>query len=66
MMIQSGAFLGNAIFALSPSSCLLLLIAYRKITDQPSDRDDVIVLCKAAGIITLIFVVGLIFKILIK
>jgi hypothetical protein len=66
MTIQSGAFLENAIFLLSPATCLLLLIAYRRITVQPLDRKEVIDLCKAFGIITLIFLFGLIFKILFK
>jgi hypothetical protein len=66
MTIQSGAFLEKAIFLLSPAVCLLLLITYRRITDQPLDRDDVILYSKTCGIVTLFFLVGLIIESLFK
>jgi len=55
-------FVDAALLVVSPAACFLLLIAYRKMTDQPLDRDDVISLSKKFGKVTLFFLVGMIIK----
>jgi hypothetical protein len=65
MMHHSAAFfVGAALLLVSPAACFLLLIAYRKISDQPLERDELISLSKQFGVVTLVFFVGLILRIL--
>jgi hypothetical protein len=59
---SSAFFVDAALLVVSPAACFLLLIAYRKIVDQPLDRDDVISLSKKFGMVTLVFLVGMTLK----
>jgi hypothetical protein len=63
MMLHSAAFFVDAaLLVISPAACFLLLITYRKFTGQPLDRDELLSLSKPFGIVTLVFLVGMILK----
>ena len=59
-MLSPGAFLEKAIgYPACAAGCVLLVLAYRKITSQPMDREDLISACKLFGMASLNYLVGL-------
>ena len=59
-MLSLSAFLEKAIgYPACAAGCVLLVVAYRKITGQPMDRDDLISACKLFGLASLNYLLGL-------